>query len=1060
MLIGKEKEQRIMTESFQANEKVYLCLKVIVCLLAVALAWVCLNPGLSPAKADQDPAFINLEKADTWIYFGTDWSGCAGSVAEEGTKAVVSADSFGWNGEWGLQYAVQNLGLTDQAVYQIEFDIVSTIDKKVFVKVNDEGEGFFTCTLDLKANELHHFSEVVESGVWSEKQLIFGLGQMAGEEANRSGIVTIGDLSFAELGTDEKAEILEYDFSRAEENPANDYPDPGKAPVEGYELIWADEFDGSYGDAPVDPETGLDLDNWSYQLGDGSTDCGNPGWGNRELQAYTGDVRNICVNEDLSGDGVPDGLLRITASREADGYVYGTESPKKYTSARIRSTRPDRELFNTTYGYIEARISLPATQGAWPAFWMLPQSDRIYGGWPVSGELDIMETVGSFGNDVHNMACSTLHWGVPDHVYKGSGYTRLNSDIIFFHTYGVDWKPGEITWYYDGEPICTIASWEGGKPGASDSLSFDAPFDQPFYLLLNLAVDSGQFGGAENKAAFDGSINMYVDYVRVYQAKDGYADYAEPAGGPGGRDNWQAYAGQNQIAGIAEIDQNMGDELTADKSRWFLSCNANSTGGSATASSEDGWAAVEITSSGSQDYSVQLIGHYDAKAGYAYRVSFDAYAEGKMAGKTVICDSKEWRSWSAYGIKSFVLKEEPTAVSYTFMQNEDFENCRIEFNLGSRSTGTVHIGNVRVEIIDPAFLGGDGDSRAPLSNGNVIYNGSFDQGSRRVGSWQALDGTALAVPRYTTEALADTDIRVADVASGISGGIADGVKYYERRAQISGGSMPGIYQSGFRAPAGSYTLSFDMYCAADSPVRAMIYTADDEGGLQRYVMGASADYGAEDGVRHFEWNFELAEDIGNAALCLQFVPEDAAEVQIDNVFLINPALGETADPHPVNSETSWSGDNGSGGGHPLKNENGVYTATASSGSTWYAPQFMSETFAMAADVEYILKADFRLDGPSNQTVKYIVQEAGGSWHIFTGPTAITWDPAAADGDGFCHYEYRFTSNAAMDTVHVIFGLGDSEASGVQFSFRNVTLDMAGAENPAGGFGGDEWTPLP
>ena len=51
MLISREKEQRIKTEAFQANEKVYLCLKVIVCLLAVALVWVCLNPGLSPAKA-------------------------------------------------------------------------------------------------------------------------------------------------------------------------------------------------------------------------------------------------------------------------------------------------------------------------------------------------------------------------------------------------------------------------------------------------------------------------------------------------------------------------------------------------------------------------------------------------------------------------------------------------------------------------------------------------------------------------------------------------------------------------------------------------------------------------------------------------------------------------------------------------------------------------------------------------------------------------------------------------------------------------------------------------
>ena len=1042
-------------------KKTRLSPKAVACLLAAAIAWIGMYPAVSPAKADRDPACINLEEADTWSYFGTDWSGCSGSVAAEGTKAVISADSFGWNGEWGLQYAVQNLGLSDRAVYRIEFDIVSTVDKKVFVKINDEGDGFFTATLDLKADESCHFREVVECGVWSEKQIIFGLGQMAGEEAGRAGVITLGNLSFTELGTDEKAEILEYDFSRVEENLANDFPDPGKAPAEGYDLVWADEFDGRYGSAPVDPETGLNLGNWSYQLGDGSTDCGNPGWGNGELQAYTRETGNIGVNEDLSGNGVPDGLLRITASREPDGYVYGTESPKKYTSARIRSTGPDRELFNTTYGYIEARISLPATRGAWPAFWMLPQSDRIYGGWPVSGELDIMETVGSFGNDVHNMACSTLHWGVPDHVYKGSGFTRLNSDITYFHTYGVDWKPGGITWYYDGEPVYTVSGWEGAKPGASGSLSFDAPFDQPFYLLLNLAVDSGRFGGTENKASFDGSISMYVDYVRVYQAKDGYAAFAEPAAGPGGSDGWQAYAGQNQIAGIAEIGKNMGDELSADKSIWFLSCNANGTGGAATATAEGGWAAVDITSAGSQDYSVQLIGHYDAKAGCVYRVSFDAYAEGGMAGKTVICDSKEWRSWSAYGIRSFALKEEPTAVSYTFMQNEDFENCRIEFNLGSRGTGTVHIGNVRVEIIDPSYLGSDGDSRAPLPNGNVIYNGSFDQGTHRTGYWQALDGTALTVPRCTAEALADTDIRVVDVASGIRcGDIADGVRYYERRAQISGESMPGIFQSGFRAPAGSYSLSFDMYCAGEIPVRAMIYAADEEGNLQKYIQGASVLYGAEDGVRHFEWNFELAEDIGNAALCLQFVTEEAVEVQVDNVFLINPALGKTVNAHPVGSETSWSGDNGSGGGHPLKNENGVYTATVSSGSTWYAPQFMSGTFEMAADVGYVLKADFRLEGPSNQTVKYIVQEAGGSWHVFTGPTAVTCDPAAADEDGFCHYEYRFTSNADMDNVHIIFGLGDSEASGAQFSFRNVTLEMAVAGSPGESSGRDDWTPLP
>ena len=1025
------------------------------------LAGVITIENMRVVKPGEEQAFINLQAEHTEFYFGTEWSGAAGEGVEDGAKAVIDFTSFGWNGEWGAQYTVSDLALIDNAVYVFEFDIVSTIDKRVVVKVNDEGEGFLFRTLELRANEPLHFEETVACGTWSPKQVIFGLGQMAGEDADMAGVITIGNMVFTEIRGEDEAEAGEYDFARAAENLAGDYPDPGKAPVEGYELIWADEFDGSYGSAAVDAQTGLNLDNWSYQLGDGTTDCGNPGWGNRELQAYTDRAENIAVNEDLSGDGTPDGLLRITAAHEAAGYVYGTESSKNYTSARIRTTRPDSELFNATYGYIEARMSLPAAQGAWPAFWMLPQSTRIYGGWPVSGELDIMETVGSFGDGIHNRACSTLHWGVPDHVYKGSGYTALRSDITCFHTYGVDWKPGEITWYYDGEPIYTIRNWASGKPGASDKYSFDAPFDQPFYLLLNLAVDSGQFGGAANRASFDGKINMYVDYVRVYQAKEGYAAFADPAAGEAAGGDWQDYAGQNQIAEITAIGENMGDESTVDKAGWFLSCNANGTGGAATASLEDGWAVIDISEAGTQDYSVQLIGHYDAKAGYAYRVSFDAYAGGNMAGRTVICDAKEWRGWSAYGILSFSLEDEAVPVSYTFMQNEDFENCRIEFNLGARGTGSVHIGNVRVEIVDPASLGGESDFRKPLANGNVIYNGSFDQGSRHTGYWRTLDGTALTVPRYTTRALSDADVSVVDVASRTNHeGVEGGVKYYERRARISGGSMPGIYQPGFRAPAGRYALTFDMYCDREVPVLAKICTADEDGSLGDCVLGASIVYGASDGLRHFTWNFELEGDIENAALCLQFDTAEDVEVQIDNVFLINAELGESLQPHPVNSETSWSGDTGTGSGYPLEKKENVYTARAVSGGTWYSPQFMSDTFTLVADREYVFRADFKLEGKSNRKVKYIIQEAGGSWHVFTGVTEVTYDPAAADEDGFCRCECRFIANATMDTVHVIFGLGDSEASGAQFSFRNVTLDMADAVDLDGNAEGDDWRPLP
>ena len=89
----------------------------------------------------------------------------------------------------------------------------------------------------------------------------------------------------------------EYDFTK--DNSAYDYADPGKNKA-GYDLVWADEFDGNYGNAKVDANTGLNLDNWSYQLGDG-TEVGNPGWGNSEKQSYTSNKKNIEVNEDLNG---------------------------------------------------------------------------------------------------------------------------------------------------------------------------------------------------------------------------------------------------------------------------------------------------------------------------------------------------------------------------------------------------------------------------------------------------------------------------------------------------------------------------------------------------------------------------------------------------------------------------------------------------------------------------------------------------------------------------------------------------------------------------------------
>ncbi len=1021
-------------------------------------------------KMVKAPVLVNLEEADTELYAGTDWAGANATVTESGATATFDVTNYGWNGEWGLQYIIKSLGYGADSDYTLEFDITSSIDKKVLVKFDDTS--FFTETLELRAGEKYHFTKSGTTGTPSAEKpfLFFALGQMAGEATNLAGTLTIENMKFACASGSapvDPASGKEYDFSATDDNAANDCADPGKTKA-GYDLIWADEFDGNYGDANVDSTTGLNLDNWAYQLGDGTIDCSNPGWGNAELQAYTGNSKNIGVNEDLSNNGSGDGLLRITASHEESGYVYETESSKNYTSARIRTTKPNEALFNTTYGYVEARISLPETQGAWPAFWMLPQSTSIYGGWPISGEIDIMETTGRNADS----ACGTLHWGAPDHVYKGSGYVTLDSEIAYFHTYAVDWQPNSMTWYYDGEPIYTATNWEAGYATASDKISFDAPFDQPFYILLNLAVDSGRFGGSANKATFEGDINMYVDYVRVYQKTEGYPAYAEKSASSGAADDWEQYAGQNQIADITadNIVDGMGADSETDNSKWYTSTNANGVGGAVAASTvtgDDGstWAKMNITEAGSQDYAVQLIGHYNAKNGYVYKVSFDAYADGDMVGKKVNSDSKEWVGWSANGIQSFDLKATPTKVSYVFEQKEDFDKCRIEFNLGSVGTGNVYIGNVKVEIVDPASIGGeaDSDTRTALSDGNVIYNGTFDQGSKHVGYWSTLDGTTLEVPRYTTTKIGAEDVSVVDVASKTNyEKIADGVKYYERRAQISaaGDVNPVIYQNGFKMPADDYELTFDMYSAKDTTVSAAIFSTDENGNLKDQIKAFSIAYKAADGVKSLGQKLNIASDIPNAALVLKF--DKGASVQVDNVKMIGAELGVKADPEPINQATGWSesmGD-GKGDGEGVYEKSGelhiLSNIKSGSEGKWYAPQIVSDNFQLVADKQYELSFKYKLDKFANNTFKYTVQENGGAYRFCkvngNDVTEVTPDGAVADADGFYTYTVKFTANISLDTLHFVFGFGNSECDGNQtFTFKNVSMKLI----EAGGESGDD-----
>lgn len=239
-------------------------------------------------------------------------------------------------------------------------------------------------------------------------------------------------------------------------------------------LVWSDEFNGNQ----------LDTSKWEAQLGDGCAE-GLCGWGNSELQSYK--AENAVVNN---------GTLKIVAKKER-------VRSKQYTSARLRTANmPNGGQW--TNGRFEARIKLPAGQGLWPAFWMLPTDPDL--GWPMSGEIDIMESTGQASMLAHG----TIHYGNPwpDNAFSGGhilSQPGLWSDN--FHVFAVEWEPNEMRWYLDDVLFSTKTPADLGNPAWWTFENYQ------YHFLLNLAV-GGSWGGTPDDSIFP--VEMEVDYVRVF----------------------------------------------------------------------------------------------------------------------------------------------------------------------------------------------------------------------------------------------------------------------------------------------------------------------------------------------------------------------------------------------------------------------------------------------------------------------------------------------------------------------------------------------------------------
>lgn len=258
---------------------------------------------------------------------------------------------------------------------------------------------------------------------------------------------------------------------------AKETPDPQPATKTEYQLVWSDEFNG----AGVPDST-----KWSYDIGDGCPDlCG---WGNNELEYYTD--RPVNARRE-------NGNLIIEARKES-------YRGRDYTSARLL-TRGKKAW---KYGRFEVRAKLPSGRGTWPALWMLPENWE-YGGWPASGEIDIMEHVGHEPARVY----ATVHTDAFNHIdgTQNTDTLRVPDAESAFHEYAIEWTPDEIRWYLDDELYSRFEN--------QHKTFKEWPFDQPFHLILNMAV-GGNWGGAKGVDDTIWPQQMLVDYVRVYKKKE------------------------------------------------------------------------------------------------------------------------------------------------------------------------------------------------------------------------------------------------------------------------------------------------------------------------------------------------------------------------------------------------------------------------------------------------------------------------------------------------------------------------------------------------------------
>lgn len=443
---------------------------------------------------------------------------------------------------------------------------------------------------------------------------------------------------------------------------------------DGYTLKFEDTFDGK----------SLNKKSWNYEKH-------QPGWVNNELQEYTENKKNIYVEN---------GNLVIQPVKTVD-----KRGNVSYTSGRINT----QGKITAKYGIIEARIKVPQGQGYLPAFWMMPDNESLYGSWPLCGEIDIMEVL---GNQI-NKSYSTLHFGEP-HTQKQVSKVLDTGDFANeFHTFACEWNPDEFRYYVDGNYIGSVTEWFTKRLNDSDPVTFPAPFDQPFYIILNVAVGGNWPGYPDETTTFDEKAQMLVDYVRIYQ-----------------KDSYNGNVTMKQVSVKADTGDASGNYVHNDGWKFLTAL-----GGDGNADIGKNEIAVTTKNAGSVDYSVQLVnGGIPLIKGGLYEFSFDAYASENrtmMAGLT----GPDNGYVRYFGDEKIELGTKKKHYTFSFqMKASSDPSCRIDLNMGATSSkAAIYISNVIVRQTGTGKIAEP--EKTMTADGNYVYNGTFDRGDGRFKYW-------------------------------------------------------------------------------------------------------------------------------------------------------------------------------------------------------------------------------------------------------------------------------------------------------------------------------------